>query len=226
MLGFHPPKTEYAVIGLGRFGSSLALTLRERGHSVLGIDGSQAVAQGLADRLTRVAVLDSTNEQALRDIDIMNFDTVVVAIGTNFEANLMTTAILKDFGVKHVICKALSERQRDILIRVGASRVVLPEHDGGSRLARELCTPWLTDQISLGDGHSIVKVKVPHGLINRTLQEVDLRRRYGVIVLTVTHQGHLTVIPPVDYTFHEGDAITVVGSNEAITKMTEALANV
>jgi len=125
--GLNTNNHEYVVIGLGRFGASVALTLSEQGHSVLGIDSDQQVAQSMADQLTRVVVLDSTDEVALRAVDIVSFDTVIVAIGTNFEANLMTTAALKDLGVRQIICKALTVRQGSILTRVGATRIILPE---------------------------------------------------------------------------------------------------
>ncbi len=134
-------KPEFAVIGLGRFGSSLALTLAERGFSVLGIDRDRSIVQALAGRLTQTVALDSTDEQALRAVDIPSFDTVVVAIGSNFEANLLTTVAVKSLGVPHVICKATTDRQRTILLRVGADRVILPEHEAGCRLAQELAAP-------------------------------------------------------------------------------------
>lgn len=119
-------KNEFAVIGLGRFGSSLARTLVSRGASVLGIDRSPEPVQDLADELTQTVVLDATNEAALREVDITSFGTVIVAIGSNFEANLLTTVALRELGVANIICKATNLRQRDILLKVGAHRVVLP----------------------------------------------------------------------------------------------------
>ncbi|MFN3373900.1 MAG: potassium channel family protein, partial [Chloroflexus sp.] len=136
-----PSRLEFAVIGLGRFGRSVALNLIERGHTVLGIDRDPNIVQQLADRMTQVVALDSTNEDALRAVDILSFDTVVVAIGSQFEANLMTTVALKQLGVKRVVCKALNERQQYILTRVGADMVVLPEHEAGARLAWQLSEP-------------------------------------------------------------------------------------
>lgn len=146
-----PPRAqEYAVIGLGRFGSSLARTLMSRGASVLGIDRSPEIVQQMADELTQAVVLDATDENALRDIGITDFHTVIVAIGSNFEANLLTTVALRELGVPNVICKALTIRQRDILLKVGATRVILPEHEAGQRLALELLNPGMLGQLELG----------------------------------------------------------------------------
>lgn len=130
-------KPGFAVIGLGRFGTSLALGLVERGHNVLGIDRDREHIQRLADESTQVVALDATDEDSLQAVDITSFDTVVVAIGTNFEANLMTTLALKSLGVRHIVCKALTPRQQTALLAVGAGHVVLPEHESARRLASE-----------------------------------------------------------------------------------------
>ena len=120
-------KTDMAVIGLGRFGASVALTLARQGFSVVGVDRDPKLVQSLADDLTQTLTFDATDENALRAVDIASFDTVIVAIGADFEANLMATVALKAVGVKRIICKALTERQKTILLRVGADKVVLPE---------------------------------------------------------------------------------------------------
>jgi trk system potassium uptake protein len=222
MFGFGQTKPEYAVIGLGRFGSSVALSLAERGHSVLGIDRDPATVQAYADRLTNAIVLDSTNEDALRSVDITSFRTVVVAIGINFEANLLTTTILKELGIPTIICKALSERQKTILERLGASRVILPEHEAGIRLARDLNAPWLSDRIVLDQEHSVTQVSVPGSLIGRSYAECDLRQRFGVVVLTVTRGKQLAVLPAPDFVFAANDELVVIGENSAIALMLES----
>ena len=171
--------SEFAVIGLGRFGSAVALNLIKRGFTVLGIDRDPAIVQNLADRMTQIVAIDSTNEEALKAIDITSFDTVVVAIGTNFEANLMTTVTLKGMGVRHVVCKAVSERQQQILLRVGADRVVLPEHEAGARLAWRLAEPRVLDHLELGSGFSVAEIRVPAWLVGQSLMISGLRKRFG-----------------------------------------------
>jgi trk system potassium uptake protein TrkA len=199
---------EYAVIGLGRFGTSLALTLMERGHNVLGIDRSREIVQRLADQLTQVVALDSTDEDALRAVDIPSFDTVVVAIGSDFESNLLTTVALKSLGVR-------------ILLRVGADRVVLPEQEAGRRLAQVLTAPGILDQLELEPGYGITELEVPEALVGHTLAESDLRRRFGITVLVVKRKQSLVVSPPADYVLEKGDLLVVLGANTNISRLNE-----
>ena len=211
-------KREFAVIGLGRFGSSLALELASRGHHVMGIDCNPALVQTYAGELTHIAALDASDEDALRAVDIVSFDTVVVAIGANFEANLMATVALKAMGVKRVICKALTRRQAMILERVGADRVVLPEEEAGRRLALQLAAPNLMEMIPLEAGYSIAEVPMPNSLDGQQLGRADLKERYGLTVLVV-RRGHETIISPADrLTLIAGDLLVLVGSDEGIAR--------
>jgi trk system potassium uptake protein TrkA len=203
-------KPEFAVIGLGRFGASLALKLVERGYTVLGIDSDRALVQRMADELTRIVALDSTDEDALRAVDITAFDTVIVAIGANFEANLMTTLALKSLGVQRIICKAGTQRHRNVLLSVGAHQVVLPEQESAHRLAEALTTPLLVDQIGLGSNYRISE---------RTLQASALRQRFGVTLLAVQRGEQVIGSPPADFLFAEGDKVAVLGTNEQIDRM-------
>ncbi|MDX2271267.1 MAG: TrkA family potassium uptake protein [Cyanobacteriota bacterium] len=212
---------EFAVIGLGRFGSSLATTLMERGFHVLGIDRSREIVQRMADELTQAVSLDSTDEDALRAVDIVSFDTVVVAIGSDFESNLMTTVALKALGAKNVVCKASTEKQKSILHRVGADRIILPEQEAGRRLAQVLTAPGILDQLELEPGYSITELKVPESMVGHTLIEADLRRRFGITVLVVKHGQSLVVSPPADYGLNQDDLLVVLGSNASIARLNE-----
>ncbi len=207
---------EVAIIGLGRFGASLARALMEYHYNVLGIDQDANRAQNLADELTHVAILDSTNEDALREIDIMAFDTVIVAIGADFESNVLTTATLKNMGIPYVISKAVTRRQRDILLRVGADRVVQPEYDAGRRLAEEMVAPTVLERVHLGPDHSVAEIVVPKSLTSRTLAQVDLRSRMGITVLLIKRGDQLIVSPAADTILLEGDLLLVLGSNEEL----------
>ncbi|MCA9972274.1 MAG: TrkA family potassium uptake protein [Anaerolineales bacterium] len=207
---------EFAVIGLGRFGSSLALTLEEHGHTVLGIDHDPAVVQAIAHQLTQAVVLDATNEEALKLVDIGAFDTAVVAIGADFENNLLTTVALKNLGLQRVITKAMTERQADILRRVGADRVIRPEHDAGRRLAQELSAPSVLERLPLGPAHSVLELVVPEPLAWQSLAQLDLRNRHGITVLVVKRGDNLLVAPPADCIFQQDDILVVLGSNAAL----------
>lgn len=218
-------RPEFAIIGLGRFGSSVALSLSELGYSVLGIDSDAQRVQDLADKLTRVVILDSTDEDALRSVDITSFDTVVVAIGLNFEANLMTTAVLRDLGVRSIVCKTGTRRQQEILLRMGATEVILPEHEAGKRLAHGLCTHLMVDHLSVGRNHAISQVKVPTRLFNHALMDARLKERYGLQVLAVVRddQTEPSLLPGPDFVLHAEDMLTVLGSTGAVSKMIEEL---
>ncbi len=208
---------EFAVIGLGRFGSAVALNLIERGYTVLGIDRDPEIVQKLADRITQIVALDSTNEDALRAVDITSFETVVVAIGTHFENNLMTTVTLKSMGVNRVVCKAVSERQQQILLRVGADQVVLPEHEAGARLAWRLAEPRVLDHLDLGSGFSVAEVGVPNWLVGQSLMTSALRKRFGINVLAIKRGAQMFVTPSADMVFARDDMILVIGSDQSIS---------
>ncbi|MFW6182720.1 MAG: potassium channel family protein [Chloroflexota bacterium] len=205
---------EYAIIGLGRFGASLARALMENGNSVLGIDNDAQLVQRISTELTHAAILDATDESALRDVDITSFETVIVAIGADFENNLLTTVALKNLGVSHVISKAVTNRQREILLRVGADRVVQPEHDAGIRLAEELMAPTVLERVHLGPDFSAVELRTPRSLADQTLAQLDLRNRLGVTILVIKRDEQLLVSPPGDTVLMKDDLLLVLGAND------------
>ena len=207
---------DVAVIGLGRFGSSLAVTLTTHGYIVLGIDRDPQLVQDISGEIAHAAALDATDEAALREVEITAFDTVVVAIGSNFESNLLATVALKHLGIRQIICKALSSRQREILLKVGADRVVQPEQDAGRRLAEELMAPAMLEHVPLGPSHGIAELYVPRSMPGQSLAELRLRERYGVTVLVVKREDRLLVSPSGDTVLRPGDLLVVLGSNEEI----------
>lgn len=212
---------EFAVIGLGRFGASVALTLAERGFSVMGIDIDKDLVQRYSDDLTHTAALDASNEEALISIDIASFDTVVLAMAKHFENSILAAVALKKLGVRRVICKALTERQAEILLRVGADRVILPESEAGRRLALELAMPQLLDSMVLGAGYGVSEVTLPAALVGRTLAESQIHERYGFNVLVVKSGDKLLVSPPADYIFAAGDLLVVFGADVAISQFSQ-----
>jgi trk system potassium uptake protein len=214
-------KKEFAVIGLGRFGRAVVRSLSEKGYSVLAVDKDAARVQYISEACTQAVVVDSTNEEALRSLDIAAFDTVVVAIGSDFESNLITAVVLKSLGVKRVICKALSQRQKDILLRIGVDQVILPEADAGRRLGVELATPNLLEQISFGDTHSVLELRVPESMAGKSLSELNFRNRYDAIVVAVKHEASVTVSPDADQVIDVNDIIVLIGRTEKIAELTE-----
>ena len=211
-------KHEFAVIGLGRFGRNVARTLEQNGHHVLGIDENEELVQEMAPFLTQSVILDSTNMEALKAVDIMSFDTVIVAIGTDFEANIMTTVSLKELGVKRVICKAPTVQQEKILLRVGADEVVMPERESAVRLAETLHNPGMIEKFSLGSDtdYTVAEFTVPPGLCNQTMAQSDIRGRLGINVLVIKRGEDVIVNPGADVILHSGDVLVMLGHADEI----------
>lgn len=212
-----------AVIGLGRFGESLALALMEHGATVLGIDRDATLVERLSAQFS-CATVDATNADALRELDIVSFDAAVVAIGTDFESNLMTTVALQELGVPHVICRSRTDYERDLLLRVGADRVFDPQSQAGHWLALELAATdsRKQEQLALGQDHRVGKLQAPVAAAGRSLLHLELDR-LGVNVLTIQRGEELLVQPSADTVLREGDLLVVLGSKEALASLSDSL---
>ena len=173
-------KEEYVVIGLGRFGASVARTLVSYEYNVLAIDVDQQRVQALSTALPNVIQLDSTNVDSLQQAGVEAFDAGIVCIGTNFESNILTTVLLRRLGVARVIAKARTRTQREILLQVGADEVVLPEHEAGVRSARRLAAGHFIDYLEVSKDVGVVELLAPPSFWGRTLAETELRQRYGL----------------------------------------------
>ena len=214
-------KQEFAVIGLGRFGTAVARVLLARGHTVLGIDRNREVIQPLSDELTEALILDATDEDALRSVDIALYDAVVVAINDDFEDELLATLTLKGLGVKRVVSVASDERQKTILLRVGADEVVMPEHDSGQRLGLLLSTPHLVERVALGQEYTLAEMRMPQALADRTVEQVDFAVTYRVTLLAIKRKGELIMPPTSDLLLYSDDLMLVVGQNDDVRRFTE-----
>jgi trk system potassium uptake protein len=214
-------KQEFAVIGLGRFGTAVARTLLARGHTVLGIDRNREVVQPLSDELTEALILDATDEDALRSVDIALYDAVVVAINDDFEDELLTTLTLKSLGVKRVVGVASDERQKTILLKIGADEVVMPEHDSGERLALLLSLPHLVERLALGREHSIAEMRMPQALADRTVEEVNFTATYHVTLLAIKRAGDLIMSPGKDVLLYSDDLMVVIGRDDDVRRVAE-----
>ena len=207
---------EYVVIGLGRFGSSLARELTKKGASVLGIDRDAELVQRYADEITETVTLDSTDEDALGEVDVFSYKTVIVAIGNNFEASLITTSILKTKNVFHVIAKAMTERQKEILERMGADKVILPEHEAGQWLAHQLMHPGVIEYFGLGTKFTISEMSLPAEWEGKMIREIDLRAKCGATIVVVKRGEGIEIVPAPGYVLMQGDEIVVCGPNKSI----------
>lgn len=208
------------VIGLGRFGSSLALELVNHGWEVLGVDSSPRVVQIFGDSLTHTVIADSTDDEALRQIGAAQFSRAVVAIGTHLEESILTTSQLVDLGVQDIWAKATSRRHGRILEQVGAHHVVLPEHDMGERVAH-LVSGRMLDYVELEEGFSLIKTKAPQTLIGRSLRETKVRQRFGITVVSVKRVGASFTYATEETVLHKGDVIVVAGRTKDVERFAD-----
>jgi len=195
-----------AVIGLGRFGRSLALELMASGTEVLGIDSREDIVQDLNGQLTHVVQADSTKETALRQLSVPEFDRVVVAIGSDVQASILTTSLLLNFEIKHLWAKAVSEAHGKILEQLGVEHVVRPESDMGRRVAH-LVRGSMQDFLDIGNDFSLVKMAPPVSIVGKTLAESQVRSRSGVTIVAVRK-------PETGWTYTSAD--TVIAADDTL----------
>ena len=212
---------EFAVIGLGRFGRALALRLEETGHSVLGIDINREVVQRVSDELTAAVVLDATDDDALKAAGIADFNTVIVAIGGEFEAAALCVAALKNLQVDNVIVQASSDVHRQLLLRIGADRVVQPLQAGGRILAEELAFPSLLKEVRIGPDYIIAELLLPPKLVGKRLMDLDLREASRINVLLIKRGDDLIVSPSADKELLADDLLVVLGPKENVLKLAD-----
>lgn len=212
---------QFAVIGLGRFGRAVCMTLHHLGYEVLGIDTEERrVSQVLNDEIASHALtLDSTDPSALKEAGLYEFDTVIVAIGNFVQESVITTLNLKEGGVPHVVAKASSEIHGKLLKRVGANHVVFPEHEMGCELARSLTRPSILERFELDPDNSIVEVVVPAEFDNKTIADLDLRKRFGLNLLAVCQEGKFEINPSPITRLQKGGLMVVIGANKCIDRL-------
>ena len=224
MLGGFRPNVEHrgeiVVIGLGRFGSALAGTLIDMGHEVLGIDADEHRVQQHAGHLTHVVQADTTNEATLRQLGVADAVTVVVAIGADIEASVLTTGALVDLEVPNIWAKALTRPHGRILERVGAHHVVFPEAEMGSRVAR-LVTGALIQYFALDDDFVLVEMRVPRNLAGKGLGDTDLRGKYRVTVVCIKPEGQPFTYAESATHLGEHDLIVVAGHRGDIERFAD-----
>lgn len=209
----------YAVIGCGRFGSSVAKTLYSLGYEVLAIDESEEIIQDISEYVTHSAQADATDENALKALGLRNVDVAVVSIGSDVQSSIMATLIAKELGVKYVLCKATNELQAKVLYKIGADRVIFPERDMGVRVAHNLVSQNVLEYIELDPNYSIVEIVSPVSWIGKTIGELDLRANYGINVMAVKHGYEINIAPAAEDVMKPGDILVVIGRNEDINKV-------
>lgn len=223
-------RKQFGVIGLGRFGSAMAMTLTELGHDVIGVDGDEARVQQLADVITHAIQLDATDEKALRAAGIQDVDVAVVSIGENIESSLLVVMQLRELGIATIVAKAVTPLHGRILEKLGVSRVIFPEREMAIRIAHSLVMPNVIDYIELSRDFSIVEVPAPDAFVGRTLKQLELRPRLGLTLIAIKRQSDdsgavvTNIAPAADETIRPGDILALLGSNERLNQLDQLLA--
>ena len=212
----------YVVIGLGRFGQTLARQLCLLGAEVLAMDTSNDLVQQVADEVTQAVVGDAQDKDVLRALGVRDFDCAIVAIGTNLAASVLTVMNLQELEVPYIICKAHDETHSRVLKKLGVDKVVIPEQENAARLARSLNSHNVLDYIELSEDYGILELPAPKGWIGKTLKELNIRAKLGVNIIAVESGKKTNVSPSADYQIQEGDIMVVLGDNyslEAVQKL-------
>ena len=221
---------KYAVIGLGQFGTAIARKLSERGAEVLAIDNNQQHIEKIKDEVAYAVTLDSTDKKALISQGIKDMEAVVVAIGENFEALLLTVVYLNELGIKRVIARANSPQQRMILEQMGVSEFLSPEDEVGTVVAERLINPNILSFLQLPDDYEIVEIKAPKGIVGRTLDNIGLRDKYKLTVITIKREfdeekngemckaQHVLGVPSSSTVIQESDTLMAFGRIKDIEK--------
>lgn len=214
-------KQKFIVIGLGIFGATVARQLSQLGHEVLGIDSDEHRVEQLAEEITHAVIADVTDENTLAELDADSYDAAVVAIGKNVEATMLATLQLRDLGLKKVWAKALNHQHHRILERLGASRIIAPEHEMGIRVSEELNYPMVHDYLALGDDYYIVDVHTTQELIDRTIGDIIADEPVAALVVKREDEAHPH--PEPDWTIRDGDRLVLGGRLDDLRELAKRL---
>ena len=208
----------FGVIGLGRFGTALAITLAQAGKEVIAVDRDESRVKELRQYTDYAFVADSINSDTLKEIGIQNCDVVAVCIGEKIDASILITMSVIDLGVPKVIAKASSVEQGEVLKRIGAT-VVYPEKDMAVRLGKRLISSTFMDYIALDNSVEIRQISVPESMLGASVMELNIRKKYGLNIIAVQngHETNIEIAP--DYRFREGDVLVVIGKIKNIDRM-------
>ena len=223
---------QFVVIGLGRFGSSIASALSRKKFEVLAIDENEGAVNKMEGLVPQAVVLDATDKKALTELGVASFDTAIVSMGETVEDSIMITLTLKELGIRQVIVKAQNELHAKILKKVGADRIVFPEREMAERLAESLASPKIFDFIELSKTHGIIEIVVPKKFVNQTLSTLKLRKKFSISVIaikrkvpfakpdgTTDFKDEIVIGPGADDELIAGDVLVVLGAYDSLSKL-------
>lgn len=209
-------KKQFAVLGLGRFGSNVAISLEKMGYNVLGVDKDEMIAASVADKLTHVMIFDIRNAAALQQAGIHNMDVVVIA-SKNLESSLMAAMLCAEMKVPEIVVKAIDERHAEMVKKIGATNVIFSERDTAKRVALHLASDNAVDYMDIDGDIKILKLNVPSRYVGKNLIDTKWRDKYQVTVIAVENKRETVISPPLTYNFEEGDRIFAIGLPDSLT---------
>lgn len=225
--------TRFAVIGVGRYGYQIAVKLAKRGAEVFCFDTNEERIEQIKDDVAHAVTMDSTEKKNLLSQNIENVDAAVVAIGENFEATILTSVHLLDMGIKRVIARASGVQQKTILEKIGITEILTPEDEVAESMVETLMNPSIISFLQLPDNYEIAEIKTPKGIANRTVEDVGLRDKYQLTLVTLKREfeekqngemvmaQHTIGVPSSDTVIYESDTLVVFGTTNAIKKLLE-----
>ncbi len=219
--GGEPMKKEFVVIGLGRFGGSIVRELVKQGANVMAIDTDSERVNEFAQIATQAVVADTTEESVIKSLGIWNFEHVIVAIGENIQASILTTLILKELGVPQITVKAQNDYHEKVLRKIGADFVVHPERDMGIRIANNMLSNSVLDYLELSGEHSIMEIKASEKIAGNSLIELDIRAKYGVNIVGITRGEEIMISPAATERIEVGDVLLIIGADVDINRFVQ-----
>lgn len=211
-------KKQFAVLGLGRFGRSIAKTLSENGAEVLAVDNDMELVQDISEYVTHAVMADITDEADLRNLGLGNFDIVIIGTGSHLESSVLAVLLAKEMGVPYVIAKALDENHKKILEKIGVDRVILPEREMGVHIANKLLYGNFFELTEISDDVSIAEVIPKQEWLNKSIIESDIRAKYDLNIIAIRQQQEIIASPKPSYVIQKDDILIVLGENVNIQK--------
>lgn len=210
---------QFIIIGCGRFGSSVAKTLYKLGHDVMVIDKNEEVINEISDSVTYAVQGDAVDEKTLKSLGVRNFDVAVIAMGSDIQASILISIILKELGVKHIVAKAQNDLHAKVLYKIGVDKIVFPERDMGAKIAQSLVSSNIMDYIELSPEYSIVEINALESWVGKNLMELNMRGKYGINIMAIKRGTDINVSPVASYVIEEDSILIVIGHNNDLQNL-------
>jgi trk system potassium uptake protein TrkA len=212
---------QFLIIGLGNFGFYLATHLYRKGHDVMAIDKSPVRVQSIKDHVTQAVVADATDAATLKELSVKNVDTAVVGIGSVLGNSILAVLNLQELGIPHIVAKAISDPHKKVLEKLGVEDIIFPEKDSALSMAKKLDNPNLIDYLPFMEGYGIIELAVPGKFVGKSLKQINLTNRYGVLVVAIKglEAEHIRFAPQANDILNQEDILILLGSEKGLDSL-------